>query len=325
MGKKRIGVIGTSDIAFRRFLPALMKSKDFKYVGVASRNYERTKRFIELYGGRGYGNYSDLIESEDVEVLYLPLPPALHYEFAKKSLECGKHVLIEKPFTTKLSHTKDLLELARIKNLTINENYGFIYHSQLEYINRLLQEEHIGKINLCRIAFGYPLRQADDFRYNKELGGGALLDCGGYPLKLAMLLLGNTARVTTAKLNYDTRYEVDLFGSATLENDQGLVAQISFGMDNAYKCEFEAWCSKGTLLATRIFTAGDEFNPELILKYSNYEKKILLPADDQFLKTINILAKCMRSSEMRERSHQEIISQGKAIEMIRQIGGEEWK
>lgn len=320
MEKKRIGIVGTSDIAFRRFLPALMKNKNFEYVGVASRNYDRTKRFIELYGGKGYGSYSDLIESEDVEVLYLPLPPALHYEWSKKSLECGKHVLIEKPLTTKLSHTKELLELARIKNLTINENYGFICHSQLEYINKLLREEYIGEIRLYRIAFGYPLRQANDFRYNKELGGGSLLDCGGYPLKLAMHLLGSTVRVTTAKLNYDIRYEVDLFGSATLENDQGHVAQISFGMDNAYKCEFEAWCNKGMLMATRIFTAGEDFKPELILKEGNYEKKIILPADDQFLKSINNLAECLQSSKMRVQSYQEILSQANVLEIIRQMG-----
>jgi len=317
----RLGIIGTSDIAFRRFLPALMSDKSFEYVGVASRDYDRTKKFIESYGGKGYKSYNDLIESEEVEALYLPLPPALHFEWARKSLECGKHVIVEKPFTTSLSHTKELLELARNENLAISENYGFIYHSQLECIQKLLSVENMGEIRLYRLTFGFPMRQADDFRYNKDLGGGALFDCGGYPLKLAMYLLGSTARVTTAKLNYDSRYDVDLFGSATLENNQGQVAQISFGMDNAYKCEFEAWCSKGALMATRIFTAGEDFKPELILKKGSTEKKILLPADDQFLKSINNFAECLRSQEVRERSYQEVLSQGKAVETIKLMGG----
>lgn len=320
MKKVRLGVIGTSDIAFRRFLPALMKDKYFEYVGIASRDYDRTKRFIESYGGKGYGNYNDLIESEEVEALYMPLPPALHYEWARKALESGKHVLVEKPFTTRLNHTTELLELARNRNLTVSENYGFIYHSQLECIQKLLRVENMGEIRLYRLAFGFPMRQAGDFRYNKDLGGGALLDCGGYPLKLAIYLLGSTARVATAKLNYDDKYDVDLFGSATLENNQGQVAQISFGMDNAYKCEFEAWGSKGTLMATRIFTAGEDFRPELILKEGNTEKRMLLPADDQFLKSINRFAECIRSQEVREQSYQEILSQGEVVETIKLRG-----
>ena len=78
-----------------------------------------------------------------------------------------------------------------------------------------------------------------------------------------------------------------MYGSAVLENDTGEVAQISFGMDNAYQCQLEVWGSKATLIAPRIFTAGDGVKPTLILRTSSDESKIELDADDQFFHSIS--------------------------------------
>jgi NDP-hexose-3-ketoreductase len=316
MRKIKIGILGTSDIAFRRFLPALQKSDHFEYVGIASRNYAKTEKFIEKYGGRGYENYETLLDDSKVEAIYLPLPPALHYEWAIKALDRGKHILLEKPFTTKLEHTKEVLRLADEKNLTVHENYMFIYHSQLKRIKEIINGGSLGQVRLYRMAFGFPKRAANDFRYNREFGGGALLDCGGYPVRLAADLLGNTATVTASRLNYVPEFDVDLSGSATLENTDGLIAQVSFGMDNFYKCELEVWGSKGTLVATRIFTAGPEFEPEAVIMNNNEQKNLKFPSDDQFLNSIDEYYGCIQSDEIRTKMYQKIMEQSLLVEKI---------
>ncbi len=282
----KIGILGTADIAFRRFLPALKKCTAFTYAGVASRMPEKAKPFVEAFGGQAYDGYDALLADTSIDAVYVPLPPALHYEWGKKVLLAGKHLLMEKPFTTDLEQTEKLLRLAEEKSLTVHENYMFLYHSQLAHIKKLIADGELGDIRLYRMAFGFPKRAQGDFRYNKALGGGALLDCGGYPVRLALELLGETARVTQAKLTQPNGYEVDLFGCAVLENADGLCAQVSFGMDNAYQCQLEVWGSKATLIAPRIFTAGDGFAPELILRSSADEHVLKLPADDQFLHSI---------------------------------------
>ena len=119
----------------------------------------------------------------------------------------------------------------------------FVYHTQLDWIRKKISEGTIGEVRLIRIDFGFPFRGANDFRYNKALGGGALLDCGGYTLKLASLFLGDSAKVTASQLNGKDGFEVDIYGSATLTNNEGLTAQVSFGMDNSYKCSLEVWGS----------------------------------------------------------------------------------
>ena len=89
---------------------------------------------------------------------------------------------------------------------------------------------------------------------------------GGYPIRLALELLGDTTNVVQSKLYQPKGFEVDLYGNAVMENDSNDVAQISFGMDNAYQCQLEVWGSKATLIAPRIFTAGDGIKPTLNFK-----------------------------------------------------------
>ena len=173
----------------------------------------------------------------------------------------------------------------------------FLYHSQLAKIKKMIADGSLGEIRLYSMSFGFPMRGQGDFRYNKELGGGALLDCGGYPVRLALELLGDTAKVVQSKLVQPEGFEVDLYGSAVMENDAGEVAQISFGMDNAYQCQLEVWGSKTTLIAPRIFTAGDGVKPTLILRTSSEENKIELDADDQFLHSIQQFASRMKADE----------------------------
>lgn len=313
----RIGILGTADIAFRRFLPALQKCEDFTYAGVATRTPEKGKPFQASFGGEIYDGYDSLLKDKSIEAVYVPLPPALHFEWGKKVLEAGKHLLMEKPFTTSLEETETLLALAGEKGLAVHENYMFLYHSQLAEIQKRIADGSLGELRLIRAAFGFPKRSEGDFRYSKSLGGGALLDCGGYPVRLAWELLGDTARVTQARLVQPEGYEVDLYGSAVLENVDGLCAQVSFGMDNAYQCQLEIWGSKATLYAPRIFTAGPDFEPPLILRGSSGEEQIKLEADDQFLGSIQDFVKSVKDQTQRDDRREKIARQTEYIQAIR--------
>lgn len=317
----RIGILGTADIAFRRFLPALRKCPGMEYAGVASRTPEKAKPFVETYGGQGYSSYEELLADKDIDAVYVPLPPALHYEWGKKVLLAGKHLFMEKPFTTSLTETEDLLRLAEEKGLTVHENYMFLYHSQLTKVKELIADGTFGEIRLYRMAFGFPKRSEGDFRYNKALGGGALLDCGGYPVRLALELLGESAKVTQARLVQPEGYGVDLYGSAVLENDAGMCAQVSFGMDNAYQCQLEVWGSKATLIAPRIFTAGPELRPPMLLRGSNGEERLEIEADDQFLGSIQKLEGLVINEETQAVQRSYICRQAGCVQTIQDWRG----
>ncbi len=333
---KSIGIICPSEIAFRRFLPALKEARCFEYAGVAIASKEefvgatdeilakeraKAQTYVDNYGGKIYEGYSTLIHSDEVDAIYLPLPPGLHYKWAKQAVAAGKHILVEKPCTTALATTKDLLKDAKEKGLAAHENYMFAFHDQLEAVNEIVKSGEIGDVRLYRISFGFPMRAQNDFRYNKALGGGALLDCGGYTFKYASLLLGPTAKIKYAQTNNIDGFNVDMYGSAALVNDEGVTAQVAFGMDHNYKCELEIWCSKGTLYTNRILTAPAGFTPEVIIRKGNEEEKRNLPADDAFKKSILHFCKCVEVANAREENYQTLLRQAKLVEDFKTLSG----
>ena len=334
----KIGIICPSEIAFRRFMPALQQAKEkiqFAAIGIASpeewfgdltnisqeqieeqqvRERAKAQTFIDQYGGEIVIGYGNLVSSDLIDAAYIPLPPALHHKWAKKALEAGKHVFVEKPSTTSLTDTENLISLASKKGLAFHENYMFIYHSQLEEINDVVKRGEIGDVRLYRITFGFPLRQLNDFRYNKALGGGALLDAGGYCMKYANWLLGGNAHVVTAQSNKIEGFEVDMYGSATMVNDKGQIAQLAFGMDNDYRCEIEIWGSKGTITSGRILTAPAGFAPSYTIKKNQDIETHPLAADDAFLKSILRFDECVKNAGIRNEEYGLLRKQEQLIE-----------
>ena len=325
----RIGIICPSEIALRSFLPALKQLSAYKFSGVAfarkdewddathetiSKEKEKAEIFIGQYGGELFNSYTKLIESDKIDTVYLPLPPALHYKWAKLALQAGKHILVEKPASISLNDTTELIALAKQNNLAIHENYMFAFHDQLKAIEEILQSGKIGDIRLFRISFGFPRRAANDFRYNKALGGGALLDCGGYTIKYASMLLGKTARIVYANSNYIRDFDVDSYGSAALVNQSGTTVQIAFGMDNCYKCDLEVWGSKGCLSSGRVLTAPEGFVPEVLIQVGNETEIRKLPADDAFKKSIHWFRKCIENETVRKENYDEILLQAELVD-----------
>jgi predicted dehydrogenase len=327
----KIGILCPSEIAYRRFLPSLQKVSTFEYAGIAvadggewfgpppgeailKEEQAKARKFCETYGGKVFPSYRRLLLSQDIDCVYIPLPPALHYRWGKEALEKGKHVLLEKPFTDGLEKTTELIDIARRKGLAVHENYMFRYHRQIDCILGELQNKTVGEVRLYRLDFGFPFRGAKDFRYEKKLGGGALLDCGGYTLKLASVLLGTSTRLVYSSLHYRDDFEVDIYGDAVMVNDQGLTAQIAFGMDNGYKCSLEVWGSSGMISTNRIFTAPEGYDPTMKIKVANEETEKALPADDCFKKSIERFYICVTAQEAREDTYTDILRQATLLE-----------
>ena len=195
----------------------------------------------------------------------------------------------------------------------------FIYHQQLQAVQDLIAQGEIGKVRHYRVSFGFPLRAANDFRYNKALGGGALLDAGGYCMKYASWLLGDTARLVCANTHYEPEFEVDIFGSCTMTNDEGTIVQMSFGMDCDYKCELEAWGSTGTLSTGRILTAPDGLEPDMIIKHNQEYITQKLPSDNAFEKSIRRFYDCLTNDTIREENYSIIERQSSFVSEFKKL------
>jgi len=283
----RIGVMGCASIAQRSVLPAIQSLPEFNLVGVTSRTPEKGAEFALQFGCEYIGGYQDLIERPDITAIYMPLPTGLHAEWAAKALTAGKHLLIEKSLALTLAEAEDLVQLARRQRLVMMENYMFEYHAQQAAVRTLMQDM-LGEIRLFRATFCFPPLPANNFRYNKTLGGGALLDAGGYPLKACQMFMGHELQVLSSCLN-SNEDGVDIWGGAMLKTTAGphrIPLQIAFGFDQYYQCGIEVLGQRGRLTTNRTFTAGMNFVPSAFIETSEGKQDIPLPADNHFVRIL---------------------------------------
>jgi dTDP-3,4-didehydro-2,6-dideoxy-alpha-D-glucose 3-reductase len=321
MDRLKIGILGCANIAKRYLLPALnsLQSK-FVIAGIASRSKNKAEEFASSYNCEAYEGYDSLLEMENIDVVYIPLPNALHFEWIMKALDNGIHVLSEKSLSCSLNETVQITKKAREKKLAVVENFQFRFHSQLKYISDLLKENVIGELRSVRSSFGFPpFNDETNIRYNRELGGGALLDAGTYPVKISQIFLGENVSVKSAKLHFDNNYNVDTWGGAFLsDNNSDMFSEIAFGFDNFYQCNLELWGSKGKIVADRIFTAPPGHKPTITIENATLKETKCLPEDNHFINMLNYLHELILCGDF-EKEYKQNLDQSRLLEEIKEL------
>ena len=312
--------MGCADIAWRAMIPAFIDCDEVSLVAVASRTKIKAEKFGIHFGCEGLVGYESLLSREDIEAIYIPLPTGLHEEWVKKTIEAGKHILIEKSFAESFESARTLVELARKKNCLIIENFLFPHHSQHSWVIDKVSNGEIGDVHLFRSTFGFPPLPETNFRYNPVLGGGALLDAGAYVVKAAQIFLGNDLKLLGATLKYDEKTGVDIYGDAMLKNFKGQVAQISFGFDFYYQCNYELLGTKGKLVVERAFTAPPGFLPSVRLEHQGNMTSISLPADNHYLNMSRFFANTIRNKKNWIDHWDSLLRQAELIDAIRREG-----
>ncbi|MFF7734947.1 Gfo/Idh/MocA family oxidoreductase [Streptomyces sp. NPDC007984] len=286
----RTGVIGCADIAWRRTLPAMLDEPTIDVVALASRDGRRAKRFADRFGGEPVEGYRALLERDDVDAVYIPLPAMLHAEWIERALDAGKHVLAEKPLTTDAGATRRLLGLAAQRGLVLLENFMFLHHAQHAAVDRRLADGAIGELRHFSGVFTIPPKPSDDIRNAPAVGGGALFDIGVYPLRAAARFLGPDLRLSGAVLRVDRQRGVVVSGSVQLFRQDGVTAQLRFGMEHAYRTHYELSGSLGRLWLDRVFTPPDSYQPVLYVERQDHREELTLPADRQFGNVVRAFA-----------------------------------
>jgi predicted dehydrogenase len=289
--------MGCASIAEKMMIPAILDLPNlFELKAVASRSFEKGLVFSDKFNTDFVVGYQELIERDDIDLIYMPLPTGLHEEWVMKSLIAGKHVLVEKSLAINFSSAKLMNDLAKEKGLLLLESFMFIHHSQHQWVKRSLESKEIGEIRLFRSQFGFPPLSYDNFRYNSDCGGGSLLDAGAYTVKASQLFLGSELKVINSVLYIDPKLKVDLFGNATLINERGIVAQISFGFDNYYQCNYEFWGSAGKLRAEKAFTPKPAEKPKMIIEINGMKDEVILDRDNHFVKLLMFVNETIRTA-----------------------------
>ena len=193
------GIVGLGKIA-GKFAADLADVADAKLYGVASRNIDKAVEFSKKYNAEiAYGTYAQLMQDENVDVIYIATPHVLHYEIAKDCLKNGKAVLCEKPFAMNLDQAENMISLSRNENIFLMEALWTRFLPHFQFVLQTLNSGELGKIKSLKADFGFAAEFDKTKRlFNKSLGGGSLLDIGIYPVFLAYSILGKPAKINAS-------------------------------------------------------------------------------------------------------------------------------
>lgn len=193
----RWGLIGTGWIA-DSFAADLAFTDSGRAVAVGSRRIETANRFADRFEiPNRHGSYEELVADPEVDVVYVATPHPLHHPNALLALGAGKPVLVEKPFTMNAAEARELVAAARAEKLFLMEAMWTRFLPHIAQIRRLIAEGALGEIVTVSADHGQWFAKDPEFRlFAPELGGGALLDLGVYPVSFASMLLGAPSTIS---------------------------------------------------------------------------------------------------------------------------------
>jgi predicted dehydrogenase len=249
-------MLSTAKIGRNAVIPAIQASGNGEVVAVASREADRARHFAaELSIPRHYGSYQALLEADDVDAVYIPLPNSLHREWTIKSAEAGKHVLCEKPLGLTAAECVDMDAAARDNGVKLMEAFMYRFHPRTERVIELVHDGAIGPLRALQASFSFRLTQPADIRLDPELGGGSLMDVGCYCVNVARTLAGAEPVEVQAMASW-TETGVDEQMAGTLRFEDGLFAQIDCALSLERRQRYLAAGPDGYLDVAAAFVPG---------------------------------------------------------------------
>lgn len=223
MSQIRWGVLSTAKIGRVHVIPAIQQSQFGRVTAIASRDLARARTTAqELDIATAYGSYKELLADPEVDAIYNPLPNHLHVPWTIRSLEAGKHVLCEKPIAMSTAEAEQLAGVAAVHpESKVMEAFMVRFHPQWQTARQLVHNGQIGQLRTVQTFFSYHNVDPKNVRNQRDLGGGALLDIGCYPITMARFLFDGEPRRVLGHVERDPKTQVDRLTSAVLEFFQG--------------------------------------------------------------------------------------------------------
>jgi D-xylose 1-dehydrogenase (NADP+, D-xylono-1,5-lactone-forming) len=192
----RLGLLSTADIN-RKVIPGARASDKVDLIAVASRDQARAEEYAKTWDiERAYGSYDALLDDADVDAVYISLPNNMHREWSIRSLEAGKHVICEKPFSKRPEDVEAAFDAAERTGRLLTEAFMYRHNPQSATLVELVRDGAVGELRLVRSAFSYSLYDTDNIRLRTDVEGGSLMDVGCYCVSGARLLAGEPEAVS---------------------------------------------------------------------------------------------------------------------------------
>ncbi len=307
----RWGIISTADIN-RKVIPGAHASPKVDLVAVASRDQARADEYAREWEiGRAYGSYDALLADPDVEAVYISLPNNLHVEWSIKSLEAGKHVLVEKPFSRNPADVEAAFDTADRVGRLLSEAFMYRHNPQTKRAKQLVDDGAIGELRLVRAAFSYSLYDENNIRLRPDVEGGALMDVGCYTVSGSRLFAGEPERAHGEAWFGPSGTDWVFGGLLRFPND--VVATFDCGTAMPERDELEAIGSEGSLFLDDPWHCNV---PVIELRRDGKVERIELERSDSYRLELENLSDSIRGEGELLLGRDDAVAQARALEAL---------
>jgi predicted dehydrogenase len=240
----RFGILGPGYIA-PRFIEAVALADHAEVIAVASQTPGKAAQFAQKHQIQySFDSYEDLLNSEEVDIVYISTRHADHKKHVLLSLNHNKHVLVEKPMVLTESDAKECFDLASSRNLFLMEAQKMVFQPLIQTIKSMIKHGDIGTLKLIETSFS----TADRFEHGHWMisysHGGGLYGTASYGLQFSNFFSNSKVRSISALASlYENK--ADRFGVATLLYENGVLAHTRFGTDVETRNKAFLYGSKG--------------------------------------------------------------------------------
>ena len=286
MNKVRWGLLSTANIN-RRLIPAIRASQRGELVAVASRSQASADAYAAHWEiPRAFGSYEAMLDSDQVDAVYISLPNHLHAEWTIRALRSGVHVLCEKPFALSLADVDAMVATAQETGRALAEAFMYRHHRQIKTAGEWVRSGRLGQVTVFNSIFNFSVyggaKGLDNVRLAPEKGGGSLWDVGCYPVSLAQFLLGEAPQ-SVFGVQVVGQTGVDEVFCGQMHYRGGRTAQISCSFSTPFHMAAEVIGTEGRLALNRPFLPGLDSEPYHLTFYPADGEPVQLAVADQYL------------------------------------------
>ncbi len=332
MEKKTVrwGVLGCSGIGKSRTIPGLLACENAELYAIAGRNEEKLKAYAEPFAPKKlYTDYQALLDDENVDAVYLPLPNGIHMEWVKKAAAAGKHILCEKPMALTEEQVREMFAAAKEHGVLLEEAYAYRHAQLVQKVKEIVDSGAIGRIRYLESKHSTFDTNRSGIRYQKGNGGGAVYDVTCYNVSLASYLFGKDPEDMSVYCGFDKETGVDVSDAVMLRYEEGVTAMLYAGLDAYRRGCYSVLGETGRIDVDHKFNSsgvchirvstgarpqGAEYVDETTTEYTIW-------VDDNYKKEIELFSDAVLNGSALTVSEEESLRTARVCDAIRRAGG----
>jgi len=303
---RRLGwaVVGLGKFALNQVIPSFAESRSSKIVALVSGNRQKAEHVASRYGIAAsniydYDTFDRIADNDEVDVVYIVLPNALHAEYTSRAFKAGKHVFCEKPMAVTVEECETMIRAGRDAGKKIMVAYRARFEPHNVEAVRRVREGGIGRVRLVTSDHGRILDPkndpADQWRMVKSLaGGGSLYDIGIYSLQAARYLTGEEPVEVFGQISNtqdDPRFrEVEDLVAFQLRFPSGALANLSSSYSTSPVKRIQAFGERGSLI---LDPATEYEGNRLIFRSEKGREEVKVKAASQFAAEMDHFSECV--------------------------------